>query len=419
MKKKVQNISLIQSLTKRWWVVALILFALFFFAAKAASAQEDLEALAKKHGVSFPIAELSNCDNFSECKSFCDNEANRDACISFAKKKGFYKQNLPASSGKESERNEKIINEAKSELGCDSEESCRAICERQENIEKCSKFAERHGLGGPRGNPGDRKILQKAREILGCDSEQSCKSICENPDNQEKCSNFAKETGLGGGTRRVGPGGCNSEESCRKFCGENPEECRKFGGGGDEKSANNISGPGGCKGPDECKKYCSEHEDECKNFGQVVKDERREEFCKNSPEKCIDNRGRGSFNSGPGNREDFCRQNPDKCKEMESTFKRQGEDKMMREKGDDFRRRDGEGPREGREEFRGKPPEEFDKPTEGFSSPPTFQPSTNESGSSGEFSGGSTSDGQDVRGASTQKGLIQSLVEFVKFKLGI
>lgn len=173
-------------------------------------------------GVTFPVAELGNCENVTACKAYCSVEANRDTCTSFAKKKGFYKEPKQPDST--------ILQSAKSELGCDSETSCRTICEQDANRDKCSSFAQKHGLGGPPPkDAGSKEIIQKAQEILGCSSETSCRAICEQEENREKCSNFASQTGLGGGIKRVGPGGCTSEESCRTFCETNREACMKFG----------------------------------------------------------------------------------------------------------------------------------------------------------------------------------------------
>lgn len=290
---------------KNTLIVFVVAFILMFISSTFSYAQEHGEEEAKKLGITFPISELGNCSSFSACKAYCDVESNRDQCISFAKKKGFYK-------GPPSGINEGIIKNAQSELGCDSEASCRVICEKEENAEKCSDFASKHGLGGgSRGKSGDKVVLQKAKEILGCDSEATCKSVCENPANQEKCSNFAKATGLGGGIKRVGPGGCNSEESCRAFCEKNMDECRKFGGP-PEGHDGGRRGPGGCNSEESCMAYCQSHPEECGSQGGQGPAEFQERFCKENPDKCSG----GTFGEG-GQRmspEDFCRQNPDKCR---------------------------------------------------------------------------------------------------------
>ncbi len=282
-----------------------VLIFIFLINASYTWAQENGQNIAKKYNIQFPIAELGNCANHSTCKTYCDNETHRSECIAFAKKKGFYQE------VEEQRKNPEILKEAQSLLGCDSENSCRSICEKEENHQKCKEFAQKHKLEGPRGNPKDRQILEKAKSILGCDSESSCKSICENPDNHEKCSEFAKQTGLEGGIKRVGPGGCNSEESCRKYCESNMDECRRFAGPNDQKPPPEASrqGPGGCDSEESCKKYCESNPQECgrdqQNNNEITgrpdyKPEAEIQRWENE-KKPIEN-----FNN-------FCQDNPDKC----------------------------------------------------------------------------------------------------------
>lgn len=305
-------------MTIRISLLRLVLFIatlVFVIGAGSVFAQENEEQIAKQYGITFPIAELGNCANFSACKSYCDKEVNQDTCISFAKKKGFYKDGGPQG------KSTAIIKAAKSELGCDSESACRTICEKEENIEKCSAFAKKHNLGEPRQNPGDRQILDKAKEILGCDSESSCRLVCEKPENQEKCSEFAKQTGLGGGIHQVGPGGCNSEESCRAYCQTHMDECRQFGGGENQgQQEQSRQGPGGCNSEESCNVYCKSHPEECGGLNGSGEQEVQENFCKENPDKCNQERN-GPSNMNP---EEFCRQNPDKCKPQDANSQYEG-----------------------------------------------------------------------------------------------
>lgn len=290
-------------MSKIFYILTILVGSIFL--TTSASAQENPEEMAKKYNVSFPIAELGNCKNFPECKAYCDSESNREACMSFAKKKGFYQE--------ERRQDNKIMQSAKNELGCDSELPCKAICEKEENIEKCSAFAQKHNLERPRRDTSDAKILQKAKELLGCNSESSCRAVCEKEENQEKCSEFAKQAGLGGGIRRVGPGGCNSEESCRAYCEKNPEECKKFGGppGG---TTGEHRGPGGCNSEESCRKYCQENPSECQGFGSGPI-ENQEKFCQENPDKCSGNR------DGQVSPKEYCRQNPDRCRPPAESLK--------------------------------------------------------------------------------------------------
>ncbi|QQG44433.1 MAG: hypothetical protein HYW86_00760 [Candidatus Roizmanbacteria bacterium] len=364
-------------------------------------AQEASEANAKKFGISFPVAELGNCASVSECKTYCDDSANRTQCIAFAKKKGFYKEE------KLDDKKREMIQTAKDSLGCSDEESCKVVCSKEENYEKCSQFAKKNGFEGPkRQNPGDKKIIQKAKEILGCTSEESCKSICEQDNNKDKCSEFAKQTGLGGGIRRVGPGGCNSEESCRSYCEKNEDECRKFGGGGGPPpgSTGKMQGPGGCNSEESCRSYCEKNPEECKKFGGGSPDrqgqpppeaQRRgpggcdseescKSYCEKNPQECGGKRDEGErrgfdqsgFNQSES-KEDFCRKNPDKCRLPENLqqqnisqeeFCKNNPDKCVQNK------------KEQREQFI-RPPEDsqrIEKPPESFQRPQgenrSFQP---------------------------------------------
>lgn len=269
---------------KKAWIVFLIAFIASFIMAGSAKAEEDP---AKKYNVTFPVVELGGCSNISECRIFCEDPVNRDSCISYAKKKGFYKEPEVAGSKKND-----LVAAAKKELGCDSESSCRSLCSDQANFDKCDAFAKKRGLnGGHIEDPANRKILEKAKEILGCNSPDSCSSFCSKEENKQKCSEFAKETGLRGGEQRVGPGGCTSEETCKAFCSDpqNFSVCKGFM----SSSGGNFSGPGGCNSEESCRAYCRGHEDECRSLGggggQTEERNRTEEyarFCRENPEKC-------------------------------------------------------------------------------------------------------------------------------------
>lgn len=268
---------------KKAWIVFLIAFIASFIMAGSAKAEEDP---AKKYNVTFPIAELGGCGNISECRIFCEDPVNRDSCISYAKKKGFYKEPEVAGSKKD-----ELLAAAKKELGCDSESSCKSLCSDQANFDRCDTFAKKRGLnGGHVEDPANRKILEKAKEILGCNSPDSCSSFCSKEENRQKCSEFARETGLRGGEQRVGPGGCTSEETCKAFCSDpqNFPVCKGFM----SSSGGNFSGPGGCNSEESCRAYCRGHEDECRSgfYGGSGEERNKAEeyakFCRENPEKC-------------------------------------------------------------------------------------------------------------------------------------
>ena len=298
-------------------IFTLFLLLVIFLGVKAAYAQEDSPQAAKKYNITFPVAELGNCTDISSCRSYCEDPLHQKTCVNFAKKKGFYKESAVES------RKTELLQVARSELGCTSEDACREACHKQENFDKCDAFAKKHGING--GHTEDltkKQIIQKAKEVLGCDSEVSCKNICSQESNREKCSNFAKQAGLRGGEEHRGAGGCTSEETCKAFCSDpnNFQVCREFASANRE----NFSGPGGCNSEDSCKAYCKDHPKECGEFGGggAGNDKKRAEayakFCRENPQKC--GPGQGGFGNEQGRKdfEEYCRQTPQKCAINES-----------------------------------------------------------------------------------------------------
>src|SRR2546425_621203 len=75
--------------------------------------------LTKKYGVTFPVSALGGCQNFGECRTFCEDPVNTVACVKFAKEKGFYLED-PVVSNKD-----KVLGLAKQDLGCTNETECK------------------------------------------------------------------------------------------------------------------------------------------------------------------------------------------------------------------------------------------------------------------------------------------------------
>lgn len=192
---------------------------------RAFAMDASTSAVAQKYSISFPIAELGNCDSISSCKAYCDDSSHLDACVAFAKSKGFYR--TPATPNPNQNA---TLEAAKTELGCSSEDECKAFCSQQSNQQICMSFAQKHGLHSQGAADTDQtnKTLALAKSILGCQSAEECKTFCSESQNQQKCSDFAKQAGIGGGMQKVGPGGCTSEDSCKTYCSEHESDCNQF-----------------------------------------------------------------------------------------------------------------------------------------------------------------------------------------------
>ncbi len=237
--------------------------------------EEDdaMEAEAKARGITFPIAELGGCASIAVCREYCGKQENYNACSEFAKKKGFSREESPQEQAKKAE----MMQNAKTELGCTSTESCRSVCESQP--ERCAQFAKKYGLA--KEESGEqmekrRKFVETAKSELGCTSEETCRNFCESKENREKCVQFAKKQGFSqsGGEgenkdRKKMP--CDSDETCKKYCQENPSECPGFNqqkqqGGGGQGGA--YTSPSGCRTEEECRKWCLDNPDKCPGYKQ-------------------------------------------------------------------------------------------------------------------------------------------------------
>lgn len=241
----------------------------------------------KTVNITYPVTELGNCKNAEECFSFCNKPDNQPACFEFAKNKGLI---LTEELEKAEKIDQTIMVAAKEELGCNSKAECMAFCQKEENLTRCKQFAQKHKLQvGPPEGGGNPIIAAKAQKELGCSDENSCKQICDKPENQDKCAAFAKKFGLQGKTQ--GPQGpmmdekkkqemmsvaqkelgCDSAESCSAFCSkeENREKCAALGkkfGVGPQSNTEMQKKPKPCSNEAECKAYCEKHPEECQGF---------------------------------------------------------------------------------------------------------------------------------------------------------
>jgi len=298
-------------------IVALFAFSIGIFSGTV-FAQQSPDDTAKKYNITFPIAELGNCTDYSSCRAYCEDPLNATACTDFAKKKGFYKD--------ESTHKSDLLEKAKTSLGCDSESSCREICSKEENFDKCNNFAKENNLsGGHTEDTTKADLIQKAKTTLGCSSESECRQVCSKEENRAKCSEFARENGLKGGEHKSGPGGCTSQDSCKAFCSDpaNYQICQGYA----SSQGGNFQGPGGCNSEDSCRQYCQSNPDSCKNF---ARDHgfNPEEMCRKTPNcswgnntcNCGAGPSGGPQITGTGNYEKYCRENPERCKYNTSPY---------------------------------------------------------------------------------------------------
>ena len=252
--------------------------------------------------LTYPIAELGKCASAAACFTFCAKPANQLACYNFAKNHGLVKEETTDSNVQQA------IEAAKTELGCNSKEACRSLCNQPENFDKCRTFAQKYSLlksQSQNREPLSEEILTAAQTELGCNSRETCADVCHQKENRKKCKEFAGKYNLGSPPKPQmpqemmqqlqgsssaaskptsfvkGPGDCTSEEECRKYCEKHPNECPGFlskppltppltPAAQNTTSKGQFLGPTGCKTEAECKAYCTKHPKECPGFPKTL-----------------------------------------------------------------------------------------------------------------------------------------------------
>ena len=228
----------------------------------------------------FPVAELGNCKDKTECFAYCELPLNGKQCLAFAKKH----QLLPE---EEIRIAEKVLGVKGGPGGCNSRDSCEDYCDDVANIEMCIAFAEENGLMKGKDLEEAKKVramMQDGKKLPGdCRNKNACENYCKNPEHIEECLAFAEESGFlppeeleqakkfmplmkSGET----PGGCKSKDECEAYCesDEHFDECILFAekhGMIPEEEREHIEafkraggkGPGGCKGR-QCQAFCEQ-----------------------------------------------------------------------------------------------------------------------------------------------------------------
>ncbi len=202
-------------------------FATLLFFGVRASAQES--------SITFPVAELGNCESKKACHAYCDDLANVNECVAFAETHGLLNKD-EAKKAKEFARLG-----GKGPGGCTSRDECESYCEDPSNMRQCLAFAKESGMM-------DGHELEEAEKVASylesggstpgnCRGERQCRTYCEAEGHMEECVEFAikmgfmseKEAEMVRKTGGKGPGGCKGK-ACQTYCEDeaNREQCISF-----------------------------------------------------------------------------------------------------------------------------------------------------------------------------------------------
>lgn len=265
------------------FIITAALFISYFLVAQALTEAD----------VVFPIAELGNCQDKDECKIYCDESENLDACINFAERYNL----MPTEEIRQARKFGQI---GVGPGGCTDKNSCDTYCNDITHMDECISFAEAHGLMSREELKEAKKVQAAvARGIIppaGCNTKESCDIYCSDPEHMEECIEFAVSAGLmlqdeleeakkvlAVIKKGVKQPACYSKEECDIYCSEpgHMEECMEFAVAAgfmspDEAEENKKMfkaiekgiKPPACRGEEECNIYCSqeEHMEECMEF---------------------------------------------------------------------------------------------------------------------------------------------------------
>ena len=102
--------------------------------AKSTLAQES----DKLENIKYPIGELDNCTNKTDCRIYCDEPKNAETCFVFAEKNDLMSEKEIAVAKKF------LAGEIKGPGGCNNKDTCEEYCNDINHINECISFAEKN-----------------------------------------------------------------------------------------------------------------------------------------------------------------------------------------------------------------------------------------------------------------------------------
>ncbi|MDO8481709.1 MAG: proline-rich domain-containing protein [bacterium] len=241
--------------------------------------------------IAYPVAELGNCKSKSECKSYCDQPGNMEACIAFAEKNNLMPEEDIVMAKKF------LAVGGKGPGGCTGKDSCEAYCNDINNIDVCVAFAEESGMMPQKDLDEAKKVqaaIKRGVKPPACGGKKACDAYCEDSSHIEECIAFASEAGFMSPEEQVGaqkmlkaikngvkPLPCKGKEECDAYCGQeqNIDQCVAFAEAAGFMTKDEAvmakktrgKGPGGCQGKEGCDAFCNSSPDNeaiCFNFGK-------------------------------------------------------------------------------------------------------------------------------------------------------
>lgn len=157
--------------------------------------------------ITYPIAELGNCADRTACKTYCDEAANREACIAFAQAHGLTvsQRSSSSSSSTPTQTTDPTVAAIEADGGpgqcavgaSDPKAACKQYCSVSTNIQECVAYGKSHHLfSSDQESKADSVVtaVQNGQLPGNCTSKDSCQSYCEQ--HRDECMAFAQAHGL-------------------------------------------------------------------------------------------------------------------------------------------------------------------------------------------------------------------------------
>lgn len=233
--------------------------------------------------IEFPIAELGDCESIGDCKTYCDEPSNLDACIDFSENRGLIDE-------KDAEIARKMIDQT-GPGDCQGQEECDTFCSQPENYATCIDFSVEEGFMSQTEADSILQFIQ-SDDFRGHEESRGSRDPDEPDIDEEKAKELIATVG--------GPGDCATFDECADYCEDeiNQDECFDFAKEHDlfseeefadmekikklERKVEEFGGPGDCRGETECQDFCSDSAnfEECVTFAveegmmdpEIVKD---------------------------------------------------------------------------------------------------------------------------------------------------
>ncbi len=229
-----------EKFSSKFLIVASIAIAVLFIAGAYVFAAYDTDK-AKLQLIKYPIKELGSCQDFNECKTYCNKDENIPKCLRFNIKNLYSKEDA-----RDAERLLNLMDKSGLPGKCQNAVECFSYCESAAHTDECWDYAQRHNLTRGYDLETIQRFAKFAREggkfPGNCQGQDACEAYCGDPRHFAECADFGEKVGImtkeeTDMMRKIArsgltkfPGNCKNKESCDAYCKveEHFEECIDF-----------------------------------------------------------------------------------------------------------------------------------------------------------------------------------------------